>query len=389
MPPVKTAAPLRRIPLQLPSIGREEADAAARAVLSNQLVGRGAIGQRLERRLARDLRTRHALLTTSGSHALELAMASLGVGPGDEVILPSFTFSSVANAVLRQGARPVFAEVRLDDLNLDPADVARRVTRRTKAVIAVHYAGVASDLAALGTLCRAKGLLLVEDAAHCAGARWRGRPLGSIGDAGCFSFHASKNIVCGEGGLFLTPHARAAERAEWFREKGTNRSAFLRGEVRKYDWVSEGSSFVLSDVLAAILEVQWGKLAAVNAERGRLYAYYRDALADLEPRGLLRLPRYAKDCEPSWHLFHVLLPTRRERDRVMDALKADGVGAAFHYQPLHASPFGRRVLKWKEPLPVSERVGATLLRLPLYAGLSGADARFVAGSLRRALTGKR
>jgi dTDP-4-amino-4,6-dideoxygalactose transaminase len=387
---VNTATtPSRRIPLQVPSVGREEADAAARAVLAGQLVGRGPVGVRLEQRLARELGAKHALLTTSGSHALELAMASLGVGPGDEVILPSFTFSSVANAVVRQGAKPVFAEIKLDDLNLDPADVARRVTRRTKAVIAVHYAGVASDMDALGKLCRSKGLALVEDAAHCAGARWRGRPLGSIGAAGCFSFHATKNIICGEGGLFLTSSDAVARKAEWFREKGTNRSAFLRGEVRKYDWVSEGSSFVLSDVLAAILEVQWGKLAAINAERGRLYAYYMEALADLDRGGLLRLPRFAKDCEPSWHLFHILLPSRKERDRVMDAMKADGVGATFHYQPLHASPYGRKVLKWKEPLPLSERAGATLLRLPLYAGLSDEDARFVAASLRRALTGAR
>jgi dTDP-4-amino-4,6-dideoxygalactose transaminase len=387
---VNTAtSPTRRIPLQVPSVGREEADAAARAVLAGHLVGRGPVGARLEERLSRELGVKHALLTTSGSHALELAMASLGIGPGDEVILPSFTFSSVANAVVRQGAKPVFAEIRLDDLNLDPADAARRVTRRTKAVIAVHYAGVASDMEALGRLCRSKGLALVEDAAHCAGARWRGRPLGTIGAAGCFSFHATKNIVCGEGGLFLTSSDALARKAEWFREKGTNRSAFLRGEVRKYDWVSEGSSFVLSDVLAAVLEVQWGKLAAINAERGRLYAYYMDALAGLERSGLLRLPRYGKDCEPSWHLFHVLLNSRKDRDRVMDAMKADGVGATFHYQPLHASPYGRKVLKWKEPLPLSERAGATLLRLPLYAGLSVADAGRAADSLRRALTGKR
>jgi dTDP-4-amino-4,6-dideoxygalactose transaminase len=387
---VNTAtSPTRRIPLQVPSVGREEADAAARAVLAGHLVGRCPVGARLEERLSRELGVKHALLTTSGSHALELAMASLGIGPGDEVILPSFTFSSVANAVVRQGAKPVFAEIRLDDLNLDPADAARRVTRRTKAVIAVHYAGVASDMEALGRLCRSKGLALVEDAAHCAGARWRGRPLGTIGAAGCFSFHATKNIVCGEGGLFLTSSDALARKAEWFREKGTNRSAFLRGEVRKYDWVSEGSSFVLSDVLAAVLEVQWGKLAAINAERGRLYAYYMDALAGLERSGLLRLPRYGKDCEPSWHLFHVLLNSRKDRDRVMDAMKADGVGATFHYQPLHASPYGRKVLKWKEPLPLSERAGATLLRLPLYAGLSVADAGRAADSLRRALTGKR
>lgn len=380
---------LRHIPLQRPLLGREEAEAAAEAVRANHLVGRGPIGTALEARIARDLGVKHGLLTTSGTHALELAMAALEVGPGNEVILPSFTFSSVANAVLRAGAKPVFAEIREEDFNLDPADAARRVTKRTKAVIAVHYAGVACDMAALGRLCRAEKLLLVEDAAHSVGAKWRGRPLGSIGDAGAFSFHASKNIVCGEGGAFVTGSRAAARRAEWFREKGTNRSAFLRGEVRKYDWVSAGSSFVLSDVLAAILDVQWGRIAEVNAERGRQHAFYRESLADLEARGLLRLPRHGADCEPSWHLFTVLLPTPKERDRVMDALKADGIGATFHYQPLHASPYGRKALRCRGTLPVTERVAATLLRLPLYAGLSDADLRFVCGSLRRALTGRR
>ncbi|UPT74516.1 MAG: dTDP-4-amino-4,6-dideoxygalactose transaminase [Elusimicrobiota bacterium] len=384
-----TAAAVRRIPLHVPSVGRAEADAAADAVLSGRLVGRGPIGAALEDRIAADLKVKHALLTTSGSHALELAAASLKIGRGDEVIMPSFTFSSVANAVMRQGAKPVFAEVKLDDLNLDPEDVARRITKKTKAIVAVHYAGVASDMEALLRLCRKHGLALIEDAAHSVGAKWRGRPLGTIGDAGCYSFHSTKNITCGEGGAFFTNSNSVAERAEWFREKGTNRSAFLRGEVRKYDWVSEGSSFVLSDVLAAVLAVQWGKIAAINAERGRLYALYQDALRDLDARGLLRLPRFAKDCEPSWHLFHILLPTRRERDRVMDAMKADGVGATFHYQPLHASPFGKKVLGWKEPMPLSERAGATLLRLPLYDGLTTEDARYVCGSLRRALTGAR
>lgn len=378
-------APARRIPLQVPSIGREEADAAAAAILAGRLVGRGPIGAALEERMARDLHCGHALLTTSGTHALELAMAALGLGRGDEVIMPSFTFSSVANAVLRQGAKPVFADITLDDLNIDVEDCAKRITKRTKAIVAVHYAGAASDMDALGRLCRRKGLFLIEDAAHGVGATWRGRALGTIGDAGCYSFHATKNITCGEGGAFLTSRGPVARRAEWFREKGTNRSEFLRGEVKKYTWVSEGSSFVLSDVLAAVLNVQWGKISAINAERGRLYALYLRELAPLEQAGLLRLPKIRKECESSWHLFHILLNSRTERERVTEALKAEGVGATFHYQPLHASPFGRRVLGCKDRLPVSEKVGETLLRLPLYAGLSESDALHVCAALRRAL----
>lgn len=383
------ASVLRRIPLHRPSIGRPEASAAAKAVLAHTLVGRGPIGTALEERMAEDLGVKHVQLTTSGTHALELAMAVLGVGPGDEVILPSFTFSSVANCVLRQRATPVFADVKLDDLNLDPEDVTRRVTKRTKAVIPVHYAGAASDMGALGRLARDAGFALVEDAAHAVGATWRGRPLGTIGKAGCVSFHATKNIGCGEGGAFITDSAALARKAEVFREKGTNRSAFMRGEIKKYTWVSEGSSYVLSDVLAAILNEQWKRREAINAARGRAYRLYQEQLADLDAEGRLRLPRISAEGGSSWHLFHILLPTRRWRDLCMDGLKARGVGATFHYQPLHASPFARKTLGWRERLPVSERAGETLLRLPLYAGLKDEEVLYVCEELRRLLTGRK
>jgi len=383
------SSPVRRIPLYRASIGRAEASAASKAVLAHTLVGRGPIGSALEKRMARDLGVRHVQLTTSGTHALELAMAVLGVGPGDEVILPSFTFSSVANCVLRQRATPVFADVKLNDLNLDPVDVARRVTKRTKAIIPVHYAGAASDMDALGRMARAGGFSIVEDAAHGVGATWRGRALGTIGKAGCVSFHATKNIGCGEGGAFITDSDAVARRAETFREKGTNRSAFMRGEIKKYTWVSEGSSYVLSDVLAAILNEQWTRREAINAARGRAYASYQERLADLDASGRLLLPRVAPEGRSSWHLFHVLLPSRVWRDRCMDALKARGIGATFHYQPLHASPFARKTLGWRERLPVSERAGDTLLRLPLYAGLKPDEVGYVCDELRRCLTGRR
>ncbi|HXT01688.1 MAG TPA: dTDP-4-amino-4,6-dideoxygalactose transaminase [Elusimicrobiota bacterium] len=382
----KISAPARRIPLQRPCTGRAEASAAAAAVLAQDLVGRGTTGLELEKRMAHDLGVRHLQLTTSGTHALELSTAVLGLGPGDEVILPSFTFSSVANCVLRQGAKPVFADVKLDDLNLDPEDVARRVTKRTRAVIAVHYAGASSDLAALQRLAKDKGLALIEDAAHSVGASWRGRALGTIGDAGCMSFHATKNITCGEGGAFMTNSDVLARRAECFREKGTNRSAFLRGEIKKYTWVSEGSSYVLSDVLAAILGEQWKRREQINAERGRLYKLYMEKLSDLERSGYLRLPRISAEGRSSWHLFHVLLPNRRRRDRCLDGLKAKGIGAAFHYQPLHASPFARKTLGCRDRLPVSERAGETLMRLPLFAGLRTEEVDYICAALRGILT---
>ncbi|MBI4060217.1 MAG: dTDP-4-amino-4,6-dideoxygalactose transaminase [Elusimicrobia bacterium] len=366
------------IPLSRPLIGRAEANAAAKVILAGAVVGRGELGLALERRMARDIGVKHALLTTSGTHALELSMAVLGLGPGDEVILPSFTFSSVANAVLRQGAAPVFCDVLEDTLNIDVSDAARRVTKRTRAIIPVHYAGVACDMDAVGRLARGHGLAVVEDAAHAVGARWRGRGLGSIGDAGCLSFHATKNITCGEGGAFLTDSDALARKAEFFREKGTNRSAFIRGEIKKYTWVSEGSSYVLSDVLAAILTEQWKRLPAINKERGELHALYMAELA-----GALRLPVIPEGCESSCHLFHALLPDRKTRDRCLAELKRRGIGAAFHYQPLHASPFARNVLKDRSRLPVSESVGDRLIRLPLYAGLKKKDVLRVCAALKR------
>lgn len=373
------------IPLSRPLIGRAEAEAAAKVIRAGTIMGRGELGQNLEKRMAKDIGVKHALLTTSGTHALELAMAVLDLGPGDEVILPSFTFSSVANAVLRQGAKPVFCDVTEDALNIDVDDAAKRVTRRTKAIVPVHYAGVASDMTGVLRLARKHGLAVIEDAAHSVGARWKGRGLGSIGDAGCLSFHATKNITCGEGGAFLTNSDALARKAEWFREKGTNRSAFIRGEVKKYTWVSEGSSYVLSDVLAAVLAEQWKRLRAINKERGELYDLYMTELADAHAVGALRLPSIGKDAQTSYHLFHVLMPDRASRDLVLGELKRQGIGAAFHYQALHASPFGRGFLKNRSRLPVSESVSDRLIRLPLYAGLKRSEVLRVCAVLNRLL----
>lgn len=371
------------IPLSLPSVGRRETAAVLSALRHGALVGRGQIGLRLEKAMARDLGAKHVLLTTSGSHALELAMAVLELGPGDEVILPSFTFSSVANAVLRQKAKPVFCDVLEDTLNIDPADAARRITKRTRAIIPVHYAGVACDMKALRAIARPRRIALVEDAAHAVGASAGGKALGSIGAAGCMSFHATKNVTCGEGGAFITSDDELARRAEWFREKGTNRSEFLRGEVRKYTWVSEGSSYVLSDLLASVLEVQWARRREINRERGVLYARYMERLAPLQSERRLRLPSIPAGCISSYHLFHILLPTKARRDRVQAALRADGIGAAFHYQPLHASPFGRSL--GRQPrLPVTESAADRLLRLPLYAGLKPAAVDRVCARLEKA-----
>jgi len=365
-----------------PSYDERELE-AVRAALAGHSQGDGPIGRRVEARLAELTGASRVLLTTSCSHAMELALLALGVGPGQEVICPSFTFASTANAALRVGARPVFAEIEEATLGLDPRDVERRVTPRTAVLLPVHYAGVAPDMEALLDIAKRRGLRVVEDAAQGIAARWRGRALGTLGDAGCLSFHETKNLSCGEGGALLVSDPELAKRAEIGREKGTNRAAFFRGEVDKYTWVAEGSSYVLSDVLAAILGVQLDKLAEVQARRAAVVARYRAGLADWAAREGVRLPAELPEREPNHHIFYLLYSESARRDRTLAALRARGVMATFHYIPLHYAPQGRRIGADYE-LPVTERVSATLLRLPLHARLTDADVDRVIDAVRGA-----
>jgi dTDP-4-amino-4,6-dideoxygalactose transaminase len=358
---------------------REEA--AVREALGGQVSGDGPIGRRVEARLAHHLGASRVLLTTSGTHALELALLALGIGPGREVVCPSFTFVSSANAVLRVGARPVFADVEETTLGLDPADVERRLTPRTAALIPVHYAGVAPDMEALLGLARARGLRVVEDAAQGVAATWRGRALGTLGDAGCFSFHETKNVTCGEGGALALGDPEIARRAEIAREKGTNRAAFFRGEVDKYTWVAEGSSYVLSDVLAAILDAQLDKLEEIQSRRAAVVARYREGLAGWAAERGVRLPPELPERGPNHHIFFLLYPEPRLRDEALVSLRARGVMATFHYVPLHSAPHARQ-LGLDVELPVTDRVAATLLRLPLHPGLTAAEVDRVVAAVR-------
>lgn len=345
-------------------------DEAERGLLLQALAGRvagdGPFGRRVEQRLAERTGARRALLTTSCTHALELALLALGVGPGDEVIVPSFTFVSTANAVLRVGAQPVLADIEPVTLGLDPRDAEQRLSSRTRALLPMHYAGLAADLDGLLELAGRRRLLLVEDAAQGFGGRLRGRALGTFGDAGCLSFHETKNVTCGEGGALLVNDAGLAARAEIIREKGTNRGAFLRGEVDKYTWVAEGSSYVLSDLLAALLEAQLEKADRIAERRAAVAARYRAELASWAAEHGVALPAEPPDQEPGHHIFHLLFPSPSSRDAALAELRAAGIGASFHYLPLHLSPFGRDLPGAHDPLPVSERVAATLLRLPLH-----------------------
>ncbi len=353
--------------------------------LAGRVAGNGPFGQRVEARLEAMLGSPRILLTTSCTHALELALLALGVGPGQEVICPSFTFVSTANAVLRVGARPVFAEIDSDSLGLDPTDVANRLTPRTAALLPVHYAGIAPDMDSLLALATARGLRVIEDAAQGLAAAYHGRALGTLGDAGCFSFHETKNITCGEGGALSLRDPEVARRAEIIREKGTNRSAFLRGEVDKYTWLLEGSSYVLSDILAAVLDAQLDKLDEIQARRTRLAGRYRAGLGDWAERHGVRLPFESPDRRSNHHLFYLLFGDGASRDLCLSRLRERGVGAAFHYVPLHSSPFGRTLGYQASDLPVTNHAAETLLRLPLHPGLNDSDVDRVIDAVQEAM----
>ena len=372
------------IPLSVPWLGEEEA-LRVQSALAGRIAGDGPFCRKVESRLAELLSIPRVLLTTSCTHALELALLALGVGPGDEVVCPSFTFVSTANAILRVGARPVFADIEDLTLGLDPSDVEARLTPRTAAILPVHYAGMAPDMESLLDIASRRRLHVIEDAAQGLAATYHGRPLGTLGDAGCFSFHETKNVTCGEGGALAVRDPALAKRAEIVREKGTNRAAFLRGEVDKYTWIAEGSSYILSDVLAAMLDAQLDKLAEIQARRARVEDAYRAGLAEwAASRGVTLIPALP-DRQSSHHVFWMLLPDERARDAMLSGLRARGVMATFHYVPLHSSPHGMALGYGDQKLAVTERVASALVRLPLHPLLTEAEVTRVVAAVRASL----
>jgi len=370
------------IPFNRVAIGEEEKIAVLHDLEAGALGGNGPIGAQLQERLRTLLGVRHALLTTSCSHALELAAMALRLGPGDEVIMPSFTFVTTASSVVRQGARPVFADIDEWTFNIDPEHVEELITPATRAVMPVHYAGQGCEMDAILEIARRHNLRVIEDAAQGLGAKYAGRHLGSIGDIGCFSFHVTKNVVGGEGGAFITSDAEIAERAEIIREKGTNRSKFLRGEVDKYTWVDVGSSFVPSDLLAAIVLVQLDKIEVLHRMRRNVWNRYQESLGYLEDRGDIILPRIHSKAEVNWHIYAFRVTDLARRDYVLDELKRRGIGATFHFVPLHSAPYARAQWGYRPAdLPITERVAASLVRLPIYPDLSLQDQEYIIDSL--------
>lgn len=358
------------IPFHKPFTDRREAQALTVALQSGILRGDGPASKSIQQTLREATGAAYVYFTTSCTHALEIAILCLDLKPGDEVIMPSFTFVSTANAVLLHGGTPVFCDILPGTLNMDPADLERKITPRTRAVMPVHYGGVAADMNAISAIARRHQLYLIEDAAQGADAYLHDQHLGTIGDMGCLSFHDTKNITCGEGGAFLTNSLELARKAEIIREKGTNRSAFLRGEVDKYTWINKGSSFVQSDILAALLEVQWQKKDEIRQRRSHIWHTYHEALKPFEEKGLLSRPVTPQRCRSNYHTYFFLTDSASSKDSLLGMFRKNGISASFHYIPLHNSPFGSTLGTASTHLPVTESVSDRLIRLPLYPQLA-------------------
>jgi dTDP-4-amino-4,6-dideoxygalactose transaminase len=355
------------IPFSSPYLTGREKIYLDEVLARGKLSGGGPMTKFCQEWLERNTGCAKALLTQSCTSALEMAALLAGIGPGDEVILPSFTFATSASAFALRGAKLVFVDIRPDTFNLDERLVEAAVTPRTRVILAVHYAGVGCDMAALKKIADRHKLLLIEDAAQGILAEVDGEKLGAIGQLGAYSFHETKNIMSGEGGALLVNDPALMERAEILWEKGTNRSQFIRGQVDKYTWVDLGSSFLPSEITAAVLRAQLEAADEITARRLHLWHRYYEAFARLETANLARRPAIPANCRHNGHIFQLLLRSGAERDRVLRDLNARGIGATFHYIPLHSAPSGRRFGRVSGTMTQTDEVAARLLRLPMPA----------------------
>ena len=370
------------IPFNKPWMAGNELTYIGQALVRGHISGDGAFTHKCHTFLQQYLGVPKALLTTSCTHALEMAALLLEIGPGDEVIVPSFTFVSTANAFVLRGARPVFVDIRPDTLNLDEGQLEDRITARTKAIVVVHYAGVACEMNAILDVAARHGIAVVEDNAHGLFARYHGRYLGTFGALATQSFHETKNFTCGEGGALLINDPGYIDRAEIIREKGTNRSQFFRGQVDKYSWVDVGSSYLPSDALAAFLYAQLETREHIQAVRKRVWTYYFEHLTCWGREHDIQLPFVPEHCEQAYHMFYLLLPSLEQRQGLIEYLKARGILSVFHYLPLHLSEMGMRYGGRRGDCPVTEAVSDRLLRLPFYNSLSEAEQESVVAAIR-------
>ncbi len=373
------------IPFNRPYTTGKEIGYIAEAIGRSHLSGDGDFTRRCHRWIEEQTGCARALLTPSCTASLDLSALLLDLEPGDEVIMPSYTFVSTANAFVLRGAIPVFVDIRQDTLNLDERLIEAAITPRSRAIVPVHYAGVACEMDTVIGIARRHGLRVIEDAAQGILAGYKGRALGEIGDLGALSFHETKNIICGEGGALLVNDRTLVARAEIVREKGTDRSRFFRGAVDKYTWQDLGSSLLPGDATAAFLWAQLEQAQQITSRRIALWRTYHEMLVPLEQQGLLRRPVVPADCQHNGHLYYVLLAQGIDRGKVLDELKAEGVHAVFHYVPLHSSPAGRLFGRAEGDLAVTDSLAARLIRLPMWIGLSEQQQQRVCDMLGLAL----
>lgn len=379
---------MTKIPFNKPYMTGKELYYIAEAKFGNMLAGDGPFTKRCHRWIEEKTGCAKALLTHSCTAALEMTALLLDIQPGDEVILPSYTFVSTANAFVLRGGVPVFVDIREDTLNLDERLIEAAITPRTKAIVPVHYAGVACEMDIIMGIARSHGLKVVEDAAQGVMASYKGRALGSIGDLGAFSFHETKNVISGEGGALLVNDPELALRAEIIREKGTDRSRFFRGEVDKYTWQEVGSSFLPGELIAAFLWAQFEEADKITRQRLASWQRYHDLLQPLDAKGILRRPIVPEDCQHNAHMYYVLLSPEIDRQKILKEFRRNDIGAVFHYVPLHSSPAGQKYGRAHGDLAVTDSMSERLIRLPLWVDLAAGQQDKVVEVLSSALRGE-
>jgi len=374
--------PAYKIPFNQPCLAGCELQYINEAIASGHISGDGMFTKKCHAWLEETFGVQKALLTTSCTHALEMAAILLDIQPGDEVIVPSFTFVSTVNAFVLRGARPVFADIRPDTLNLDEQQLERLITPRTRAVVPVHYAGVGCEMDTILEIAARRGIAVVEDNAHGLLGKYKGRYLGTFGCLATQSFHETKNFSCGEGGALLINDPQYRERAEIIREKGTDRSRFFRGQVDKYTWVDTGSSYLPSDILAAHLYAQFEAWEQIQCTRKRIWDYYHLSLGEWAEANGVRLPVIPPECEQPYHMFYLILPSLEYRQALIAHLKDHGILSVFHYLPLHLSAMGRKFGGQPGDCPVTEEISDRLLRLPFYNCLTEAQQSCVVDTIK-------
>lgn len=370
------------IPFNKPPFLGNELENIKKAIENNKICGDGEFTKKCNKWLEQKTGSAKALLTTSCTHSLEMAALLLDIQPGDEIIMPSFTFVSTADAFVLRGAKIVFVDIRPDTMNIDETLIEQAVTEKTKAIVPVHYAGVSCEMDVIMDIAKRHNLAVVEDAAQGVMAEYKGRALGSIGNFGCYSFHETKNYSMGEGGALLINNSEDIANAEIIREKGTDRSRFLRGQVDKYTWVNYGSSYLPSDMNAAFLLGQLEQADKINQDRLSSWQRYYDGLSDLQDEGKISLPVIPESCKHNAHMFYIKAENLEQRTKLISFLKENGVGSVFHYVPLHSAPAGERFGRFCGEDRYTTKESDRLVRLPMYYGLTKDDTDYVIEKVR-------